>query len=197
MYSQYNEEEIILKYFGSTVGRFLDIGAYDGKTFSNTYALAEKGWRGTLVEPAPVSFKALQDTYTKIKTESELVNAAVGPQMGIFPFFDCAGDAVGSLSTAHMERWKEYCPFHKIYITVVTVQALLAALPGPYDFISIDAEGVSLTILEAFLQQPQTMVKTKLFCVEAYGPEVDQVTRIIAGKYHEVGRTVENILFGV
>ena len=36
MYSQRDEELHILGYFGDKVGRFIDIGAYDGKSFSNT-----------------------------------------------------------------------------------------------------------------------------------------------------------------
>ena len=48
MYSQNNEEEIIVAEFermGVTTGRFLEIGAYDGKGFSNTFRLAQLGWR--------------------------------------------------------------------------------------------------------------------------------------------------------
>ena len=38
-YSQNNEQDIILQYFGNRKGFFLDIGANDGITLSNTYAL--------------------------------------------------------------------------------------------------------------------------------------------------------------
>lgn len=52
-YSQNTEQDIILKYFGTFVGRFLDIGAYNGLDISNTRALLERGWSGVLVEPNP------------------------------------------------------------------------------------------------------------------------------------------------
>lgn len=35
-------------------GRFLDIGAHDGVTFSSTRALLLNGWSGVYVEPDPV-----------------------------------------------------------------------------------------------------------------------------------------------
>ena len=43
-YSQHNEQEIILNFFNGRIGRYLDIGAFDGVDMSNTLALAELGW---------------------------------------------------------------------------------------------------------------------------------------------------------
>jgi hypothetical protein len=48
-YSQNKEEEVILNYFNGHVGTFVDLGANDGITFSNTRALAERGWKGVLI----------------------------------------------------------------------------------------------------------------------------------------------------
>jgi len=61
MYSQNNEEDVILNYFGSFVGTFLDCGANDGVTLSNTRALAERGWCGVLVEPSPKAYARLKE----------------------------------------------------------------------------------------------------------------------------------------
>jgi hypothetical protein len=56
-YSQNNEQEIILNFFNGRIGRYLDIGAFDGVAASNTLALAELGWQGTVIEPSPWVFK--------------------------------------------------------------------------------------------------------------------------------------------
>ncbi len=56
MYSQNNEEKFILEHFKNRKGKFLDIGAYDGKTFSNTFALVELGWSGLEIEASPINF---------------------------------------------------------------------------------------------------------------------------------------------
>jgi len=51
MHSQNDEERHILDAFrGRPEGNFLDIGAYDGITLSNTYCLALKGWSGVCAE---------------------------------------------------------------------------------------------------------------------------------------------------
>ena len=62
-YSQNNEEEVILNYFDGKIGTFLDVGANDGVTLSNTRALAERGWRGVLIEPSPKAFALLKENY--------------------------------------------------------------------------------------------------------------------------------------
>ena len=36
-------------------GTFVEVGAYDGETYSNTSCLADLGWRGVYVEPVPSS----------------------------------------------------------------------------------------------------------------------------------------------
>lgn len=59
MYSQKNEEEVILKAVEGMKGRFLDIGAYNGETYSNTLALLERGWSGVMIEPGLQAFQAL------------------------------------------------------------------------------------------------------------------------------------------
>jgi FkbM family methyltransferase len=38
-------------------GQFVEIGAYDGETFSNTCGLADLGWHGLYIEPMPGSFE--------------------------------------------------------------------------------------------------------------------------------------------
>lgn len=55
------------------VGFFVDFGAADGKTFSNTYWLEKaKGWRGLLIEPNP-------DQTIKDRPNSIIERVAVGP----------------------------------------------------------------------------------------------------------------------
>lgn len=54
--SQGGEDGIIAECFrriGITTGNYLELGGGDGETFSNTYALSEKGWEGVLIEGSP------------------------------------------------------------------------------------------------------------------------------------------------
>ena len=41
-------------FFGQrTEGLFVEVGAFDGVLYSNTWGLAARGWRGLLIEPVP------------------------------------------------------------------------------------------------------------------------------------------------
>jgi hypothetical protein len=79
--STHNEDRFAIRYFGGagnwTDGRrtFLEIGAFDGVTESNT-SIMERclGWRGVLVEPNPRAFDALKAAG---RTHSTLVHACV------------------------------------------------------------------------------------------------------------------------
>jgi FkbM family methyltransferase len=61
-YSQYKQDEYILTNFfkDKRNGTFVDIGAHDGVTISNTLLFEEIGWTGICVEPLPKIFKQLE-----------------------------------------------------------------------------------------------------------------------------------------
>lgn len=44
-------DNIYKKHFFNRVGFFCEVGANDGRSFSNTYELANKGWKGLYIEP--------------------------------------------------------------------------------------------------------------------------------------------------
>lgn len=49
-----NLADIYQAHFPTGTGRFVEVGAFDGVTYSNTVFLAEAGWEGLYVEPNPV-----------------------------------------------------------------------------------------------------------------------------------------------
>ena len=59
MSSQYGEHKLILRHFDGRVGTFVDVGAGDGVTYSNTALLVAAGWSGYMIEPAPSNLVAL------------------------------------------------------------------------------------------------------------------------------------------
>lgn len=63
-YSQYNQDKILNeRYFNNKRnGTFVDIGAHDGITLSNTYFYeSELGWDGVCIEPIPSVFVQLKE----------------------------------------------------------------------------------------------------------------------------------------
>lgn len=87
-YSQNAEQEVILDYFGEMIGTVFDIGANDGKTFSNSLALIEKGWAGFLVEPGRRAYKLLCDLHEG-RRGVYCFNLGIGNETKNTFFFEC------------------------------------------------------------------------------------------------------------
>lgn len=60
-YSQYGQDKWLVEEIlpGQVHGTFVDIGANDGITFSNTFFLEKRGWSGIAVEPIPAVYEKL------------------------------------------------------------------------------------------------------------------------------------------
>lgn len=62
-YTQYGEKIFIDEFFKDRIGFFVDIGAADGVTHSNTLHLIESGWKGILIEPCRHFLRNLHDIH--------------------------------------------------------------------------------------------------------------------------------------
>jgi FkbM family methyltransferase len=176
-YSQHGEEEVIRRLFeGVNNGRFLDVGAHDGRTFSNTLALVEeRGWSGVCVEPSPMVFPRLMETH-KDRPGIKLVNVALAADAGLVRFFDSMGDCVSTTDLKHYEVWKEAANFREIYLATITPAALLARFAGPYDFVSIDVEGTNFALVQSI---QWAAVGARVICVE-FEDHLDEIERWLA-----------------
>jgi hypothetical protein len=193
-YSQNNEQEIILNYFGDFKGHFLDIGAYNGVDISNTRALLELGWTGVLVEPNPFNLVEL------IKNCQEF-----GDRATIY----CAG--AGSVSITNRLRlddtpgrgwaasFSEDNPgvlnpsLSRVYVPILSVWHFL--IHGAPHLISIDAEWLDEIILEAFV--PKELEQTRMIIIEPTGGLKGraQVKKTLAERgFNTLAETPENII---
>jgi FkbM family methyltransferase len=171
MYSQNKEEEIILQFFGDRKGTLLSIGENDGQTLSNSLRLIELGWNAVLVEPSPVAFSKMMRLHKDRKSHIICVNAAVADKEGVFSFYESGthlkqGDTalLSTLDPEEMKRWeKSGEQFQEIKVNVINYAGLLElAQPlNTFDFITIDAEGVDMSILKQI-----DLSETQLICVE-------------------------------
>ena len=78
-YGQYQQDKYLDKLFkGKSNGTFVDIGAHDGLTFSNSYFFEkERNWKGVCLEPIPEIFAKLNETRNCIK-----INGCVSNKVG-------------------------------------------------------------------------------------------------------------------
>lgn len=193
MYSQNDEERVIAEYFRREPPQhraFLDIGAFDGRTFSNTLALTEQGWHGVLVEASPQAFKALELEY-KNRQGHKLVMAMLGANWVLRPFWDTP-DAVATDDPAHREKWREWGQYQEVVLPEVPLGALLHTFPGPYDFINIDVEGEPTR--QIFKAIPYQQLGCRLVCVEYDGDGSDWLSHAHAVGLREIHRNGENLI---
>lgn len=204
MFSQNNEEQIIIEYLNEKKGSFLDFGAGDGKTLSNTHALALIGFSGTCVEPSPEAFKRLKELY-KDNPSIVLVNAAVSFENGTATFHHSGehlkiGDVslLSSLSKEETKRWVASGEvFEEIEVNVLTVDEILKqADVKKATVISIDIEGYDLICLR---QLDLVNLETQLIIVE-YNGNVEVLNEIneicnSAGLNKQLLKNSENIIW--
>lgn len=195
-FSQNNEQDIILQYFGSRKGFFLDIGANDGITLSNTYALQLQEWKGLLIEPSEEAFNRI-----KASNGVQKFNVAIGTEDGHCTFHEMgnhlnAGDVslLSTIKKTELKRWPGV-EFKERMTEVWTYKTLLKHSPFKFfDFISIDAEGVDYEILEQI-----DLKYTDMVCIEHNSnPDLFQLIKEYcntAGLTKKLLNNLENVIW--
>lgn len=197
IHSQNNEQQAILRHFGSFTGRFLDVGAYDGVRLSNTRALLELGWAGVLVEPSAVNLVNLARNLDLFADRVRIVQAAISDRCGLSEFFvDAAPDREWS-TTINPELVASGSVIEpRSLLTSVATIRIHDLLPfGPYDFISLDAEWEDMKILRELVAWPQFHLP-RMICVEARdAAERAEMRGLLAAcGYADFHDTPENLL---
>lgn len=166
-YSQNKEEEIILDFFKDKKDvTLLDCGANDGKTFSNSLALIERGAIATLVEPSKLAFAKLHELH-KGNENVFLINAAVGTEIGTMMLHESGHHLpdksdvalLSSLDEDETTKWKKSgVKYDSYHVDVIPFEALAFR---KYDFITIDCEGLDIDILKQI-----DLTNVQLLCIE-------------------------------
>lgn len=196
MFSQYNEEEIVLHYFSNRVASFLDIGAWDGITLSNTRALSILGWSGVLVEPCPSAFVELLSN-TSPFPKLLCVNAAISGQRQVRKFHlqrEWGGTLNDSRALSDIRmRTGDY------YTLTMSPDDLYEVGTNEnmrFEFVSLDAEWMDEQILA---NSANLLSKTELLCVEVTDSlfaGTDPIPRVCSmlGFNRMVGKTPCNLI---
>jgi FkbM family methyltransferase len=132
-----------LQYYLPDVGTFLEAGANDGYTWSNTYFLERfKGWRGVLIEGIP----ALSEECRRLRTGSVVHNCAlVEPgfpdEHATMTYSDLRSLIKGS-EPAMERRALEEAETYTVSVPARTLEDVLQdSGVGQIDFVSLDLEG--------------------------------------------------------
>ncbi|HMI96846.1 MAG TPA: FkbM family methyltransferase, partial [Micropepsaceae bacterium] len=200
-YSQVGQDRFLLENFfrGKRGGVFLDIGAYDGETLSNTLFFEKTmGWTGLCVEPLPSAFAKLRATRKAI-----CENLCVGDFEGEGEFID-ADDHGGPNQQMFSGLTANFDPRHILRIEAMTKTRVkrkvkvtkLSTLLAKHslfdiDYCSIDTEGAELAILSDF--DPERF-RIKIFTIENNWDDA-AIPNLMAAKGYEFFAKLEQDYF--
>lgn len=136
-------------------GSFVEVGAYDGVSFSNTWGLAARGWHGLMIEPIPQFAAACAEAHAG-HPNVRVANVAIGS--GDRPTKELR--RAGSLTTDSQTQVDEYRELgwlaepaaETVEVPSVRLDALLAdsgIQPG-FDVLVVDVEGQEGEVFASF-----------------------------------------------
>lgn len=170
-YCQFKEDIFALNFVQNILkkdkGYFVDIGANDGITGSNSMLLEENGWDGILVEPNPNLLQVLKTNRPKSKIYEYVVS-----DLKKVKFYCVVGEGnLHGLSRmdqneefeAHVEQHQGKIEEHEIDCITLDLLFKKAQAPKDLDFLSIDVEGHELTVLNTLNFE---QYRPKLICLE-------------------------------
>jgi len=198
MYSQNSEEQHILNYFGDYVGTFLDLGANDGETFSNTRALALKGWKGILIDCSPTAVTRCKELYKDFKG-IYVYDYAIYKHNGKEIFQNsgalCTPSDTGLVGTFHQHekaRFDKKVPYTSVEVkTFKWKTALNRWKIKEFDMVSLDIEGSEIYVLP-----DMDLSKTRLICIEWNGkPELKEAYEKYLDGFTIIYTSAENIVY--
>jgi FkbM family methyltransferase len=161
-FSQIGQDRFIDNFFsGKENGFFVDIGASDGKYFSNTYFFEKfKNWKGICIEPLPTEFNKLNLNRSSIN-----LNLCVSDFEGetdftyVEGFYDYPINMLSGISdkynSLHVERINQEVnkcggKIESIKVPVRPLQSIFDEFGVTHvDFCSIDTEGSEFEIVKS------------------------------------------------
>jgi len=171
-FSQDGQDKFLVDIFNrKREGIFLDIGAFDGIDFSNTFYLEkELGWKGICVEPNPIVFKQLVENRDCI-----CINACISNEIGLKKFLAVTGYGImlsgltDFIDQEHLRRIDDGIAKYGGEKTIIEVDSLPITniLENQsitlIDYCNIDVEGGEMSVLKSidFLK-----VTIKVFTIE-------------------------------
>lgn len=153
-YRSQHAQDLFLDNFvfhGKRDGTFVEIGAFDGVSLSNTYYFeTELGWRGLCVEPNPSKFAQLV-----ANRSSPCVHCGISAAGGVLEFLQLPGDL--ALGSGFLEFYSPTSAFSRerpagSTVLSVPTRRIMDLLREHgltrIDYLSIDTEGADFDILQ-------------------------------------------------
>jgi FkbM family methyltransferase len=148
-HSTNGEDDAIAEYFkrrGIEAGKFLDIGAANGITLSNTHLLAQNGWGGVCIDANAQELFNLNNLYWD-NPKIEIVEGLICDGHGLKEFWNAKSANISTSSRRMQERGREREGARKCYVAGFTLDDIWERFGSNFEFINIDLEDGTLPIM--------------------------------------------------
>ena len=169
--------------FGAkTNGLFVEVGAYDGRTVSNTAFLADLGWRGLYIEPVPEYAAVCAANHGK---RVKVLNAAIGATDGEVDIY--VGDVFSTGLRSQRDlyaglEWsqKSHATECKITVGQFRLDTVLGATdikPG-FELLVVDVEGMEDQVFAGF-DLAKWLPKMVIVELEDFHPDFKNIPKVV------------------
>ncbi|NND82018.1 MAG: FkbM family methyltransferase [Gammaproteobacteria bacterium] len=157
-YSQCGQDKWLLEnlFRDQQSGTFVDIGAHDGVSFSNTYRMEQVGWQGLAIEPMPEAFEKLQNNRSCITVNGCVSDSERSAKFRLITgYSQMLSGLVEEYDERHLQRIDRELEIHGGSRRDIDVECFrLDRLCGDHnfaeiDFLNLDVEGAELTVLKS------------------------------------------------
>ena len=131
-------------------GRFVEVGAFDGATYSNTVFLAEMGWKGLYIEARPDFALQCRANHKGRWDKIETIDCGVSDHEGFMDIYD-----IGECSTLVWDQTAKNWggdANRKFKVPVATLEFILTdySIEPDFDLLVVDVEHHELEVLRPF-----------------------------------------------
>lgn len=135
-------------------GYFVEVGAMDGQSHSNTCGLADIGWHGVYIEATDYYSKKCSERHAK--NNVTVLRRAISDHTGTLRFHIAnaltTADALSERAYAQMEWSRDLLHYEYEYVPCTTLDNTLEECRAPigFDVLVIDVEGHEQQVLDGF-----------------------------------------------
>jgi FkbM family methyltransferase len=164
-YSQFGEDRFIEAYFGSQErGIYVDIGCNHPISYSNTWKLYLRGWRGVCVDPNPYVIRK----YKKVRPKDIAIQRVVSKKGIVEFYFSRVSHLISGVGEKLNGNWKRNKDNSDVVLCEsVALSTILKEcdIPNKFELLSIDVEGHEIEVLNSL---DFTIYKPSLIVVEMH-----------------------------
>jgi FkbM family methyltransferase len=136
------------------LGVFVEVGAFDGESYSNSSCLADAGWTGNYIEPVPVYARTCEARHASNRVK--VFNLAISDADGSIELNVGSALTTGNSATLSAYRdiaWSKEVAFDtKVSVRAMTLDKFLRShgIAVGFELLIVDVEGLEEKVFAAF-----------------------------------------------